>query len=368
MNNLINEKAKNIKKPENMGSYSKEDCIFLLKNINGLINEQGNEEREGYMKDGTHYSEMLPIESIPTKDYVDLFYSSLKGISNEISRCVAYISELIIRERGEDVILVSLARGGTPIGVLIKRYLKEKYNLDAPHYSVSIVRGKGFDENAIAYILNKHNTDNIQFVDGWTGKGAINKELNSSVKVFNDKYQVSLNPSLAVLADPSHSVEVCGTRKDFLIPSACLNATVSGLMSRTVQREDLIGKDDFHGAKYYTHLEEYDLSNYFVDEVSKHFKDYCEFKELVKGYVSNSGMKEVLKIKDMFGIEDINKIKPGVGETTRVLLRRVPWKILVNDMKNPDLKHILLLAKNKNVEIEVFKNMSYSCIGLIKEI
>lgn len=38
----------------------------------------------------------------------------------------------------------------------------------------------------------------------------------------------------------------------------------------------------------------------------------------------------------MYKISDVNLIKPGVGETTKVLLRRVPWMILVNDMDNPN--------------------------------
>ena len=46
---------------------------------------------------------------------------------------------------------------------------------------------------------------------------------------------------LAVLADPGVCAPILGTRDDFLIPSACLNSTVSGLVSRTVLRDDLIG-------------------------------------------------------------------------------------------------------------------------------
>ena len=45
-----------------------------------------------------------------------------------------------------------------------------------------------------------------------------------------------------------------GTREDYLIPSACLNSTVSGLVSRTVFNTDHIGPDDFHGAKFYAEL------------------------------------------------------------------------------------------------------------------
>ena len=34
-----------------------------------------------------------------------------------------------------------------------------------------------------------------------------------------------------------------------------------------------------------------------------------------------------------YDIKDINYIKPGIGEATRVLLRRVPWKLLINNNK-----------------------------------
>ena len=369
MNNKIKHRYEKIEKPNEIGSYSNSDCIFLLKNLNGKLEEQGNEEREGYMKDGSHYSEMLPIEYMPTDEYIDLFHKSLSEIGLRLAKYIAYVSEVIYKEKGEDVILVSLARAGSPIGVLIKRYLKLKYNINPPHYSISIIRGKGLDENALCYIIGKHNSNNLQFIDGWSGKGVIGEELKKSTNDFYQKYNIKLDNSLAVLADPSQSCEIFGTREDFLIPSACLNSTVSGLVSRTVEREDLIGDYDFHGAKHYEHWADIDLSNYFVDEISKYFDLSWVFdiNDLKRKEVFNSGIKEVLEIKKVFNIEDINKIKPGVGETTRVLLRRVPWKILVNDKNNEDLKHIMILAKEKNVEIEIYRDMTYSCVGLIKE-
>lgn len=78
------------------------------------------------------------------------------------------------------------------------------------------------------------------------------------------------------------------------------------------------------------------------------------------------GLENIKQIQQEFSIPDINHIKPGVGETTRVLLRRVPWKILVQDKNDPRLKHIMLLAKDRSVPIEEYKNMSYTCCGLIK--
>lgn len=49
-----------------------------------------------------------------------------------------------------------------------------------------------------------------------------------------------------------------------------------------------------------------------------------------------------------------------------MLLRRVPWKILVNDVDNPNLASILLLARDRGVPVEGYPDLTYSCCGLIK--
>jgi len=359
----------NIKEPSHIGSYSGEDVIFLLKDISGMIKEQSNEERERIIQNGGHYSEMLPIEYVPTEEYMDVFFKTLEDSKGKVAKAAAVVSELIYRKKGDRAVIVSLARAGTPIGILIKRYLEKKYNKVFPHYSISIIRGKGIDENAIKYILNHHNPEDIQFVDGWTGKGAINTVLNKAMKDFYDKYKIRISDKLAVLADPAYCVPLYGTREDFLIPSACLNSTVSGLVSRTVLRDDIIGKDDFHGAKFYREWEDRDLSNMFIDTITQCFEHINVDDEEIEKLdldVYNTGIRDVNEIKEKYGIDDINLIKPGVGETTRVLLRRVPWRILVDDINNPNLKHILILAQDRKVPVEVYKDMKYSCCGIIK--
>ncbi|MEK8170598.1 cysteine protease StiP domain-containing protein [Streptomyces sp. M19] len=46
---------------------------------------------------------------------------------------------------------------------------------------------------------------------------------------------------------------------------------MSGLISRTVLRADLVGPDDFHGAKFYRELADADVSRDFLDAVAAHF-------------------------------------------------------------------------------------------------
>jgi hypothetical protein len=271
------------------------------------------------------------------------------------------------------MVLVSLARAGTPIGVLIKRYLLERHDLDLPHFSISIIRGRGTDENAILYILKNYPDSKIQFIDGWTGKGAITSVLSQACTEFKAKYGYELDDDLAVLADPGHCVKTFGTREDFLIPSACLNSTVSGLVSRTVFRKDLIGENEFHGARFYEELWKEEVSNLFVDTIS------AEFKKLrrpqlgvensnVEARVTWQGLRTLKCIQEKFRINDINFIKPGIGETTRVLLRRLPEKILVDTLKNPNLKHILLLCEDKGVPVEEYPDLTYSCCGIVRQL
>jgi hypothetical protein len=356
------------------GSYKKEDVTFLLKDLSNIYIELSNEEREIAIQSGIHYSEMLPIEKAPSKQYLDLFYESVEAYKERLAIAVGVLAEGIIETKGKKVVLVSLARAGTPIGILIKRYLKFKYDFNVPHYSISIIRGKGIDENALNYITNHHSDVAIQFVDGWTGKGAISKELFQAINIYNQKHKKQISSSLAVLADPGHCASIYGTREDLLIPSSFLNSIVTGLISRTVLNQRFIGKEDFHGAKYYSELANEDVSSYFVKSICDQFinveqKIIEQYHLIEKNYEMPNwqGFEEVVRIQNEYKITNPNFIKPGIGETTRVLLRRIPWKILVKDMQAPQLSHILLLAKEKNVEIVEYPNMSYSCCGLIRE-
>lgn len=68
----------------------------------------------------------------------------------------------------------------------------------------------------------------------------------------------------------------------------------------------------------------------------------------------------------------INFIKPGIGEATRVLLRRIPWKIVVNrnSAGADELEHIHRLAEEKGVPYEISRVDlgSYKVCGLIKNL
>ena len=344
-------------------SYSDEDVILLLKDITGLVKPQPAEEREKLIQSGKHYSEMLPVEYIPTDQYIKVYNNALKNFAKPVANAVGILSDKIIENKGKEIVLVSLARAGVPVGILIKRYMKYKYKISVPHYSISIIRGRGIDDNAMKYLLGKYRPEQLLFVDGWIGKGAILNELKKDISAYK-----GVSSDIAVIADPANVTQLCGTHDDILIPSSCLNSTVSGLISRTFLRDDIIGKDDFHGAAYYGELTDSDLSYDFIETIEKEF--VMENVPYRKNMPEDKGIDEVKEIGRNFGINDINLIKPGIGETTRVLLRRLPWKILIDERYkgDPQLEHLVRLAQEKNVPIEYYQLAHYKCCGIIKKI
>lgn len=363
-------------------SYKKEDVILLLKDITGQVKPQPTEEREKLIQSGRHYSEMLPIEYVPTPKYMEVYENSLEVFAKINANAIEQLGDKVIEKKGKDVVLVSLARAGIPIGILLKHYIEKKYNIKTTHYSISIIRGRGIDKNAMNYMLKRHKPSQLLFVDGWIGKGAILRELQKDIAEFE-----GVSSDIAVVADPAGVTELCGTHEDILIPSSCLNSTVSGLISRTFLRSDIIKKDDFHGAVYYGELKDNDLSYEFINAIEKEF-DFSECNKTIGENSTNKknkkdtenkkskfkkyqyGLEEVQAIAKEYGIDDINLVKPGIGETTRVLLRRVPWRVLIDEKHKDDLelKHLIRLADEKNVPVVYHHLEHYKACGIIKKL
>ena len=344
-------------------SYRADEVSWLLKDLSEVALEAPVEEREeAVQQGGAHYAESLPIEYQPTAEYQRLFHAALRDSAARIAEAVATVTETVLaeRDRGRGVVLASLARAGTPVGILMRRWARHAHGLELPHYAVSIVRGRGIDTVALRHLAERHDPADVVFVDGWTGKGAITRELEAALA------GTGFDPAMAVLADPAHCVRTFGTREDFLIPSACLNSTVSGLVSRTVLRPGLIGPDDFHGAKFYRDLAGADVSAQFLDAVTACFPDVRpQPQDQADREPDWSGWAAVERISEEYGIHSVNLVKPGVGETTRVLLRRVPWRVLVRRGADAELGHVRLLAEQRGVPVEAVDDLPYSCVGLI---
>lgn len=270
-------------------TFNTEDCVYLLKDLTGIIKFTSFEDKERLISNGVNYSEMITEEEQLSNEICKIFEDSLQNNASELAYYVGVVAEQIYRRGEMNCIIVSLARAGSPIGAIIKRYIKFKYNVKLPHYSISIIRGRGIDKNALNFIRSKHPNGIINFVDAWTGKGSITRELHKAVIEYNREYSTNISYDLAVLADPAHLSTIAGTRKDICIPNACLNSTVSGLVSRTIV---LLCEGN--------NITEDDLELYVEQETSPvcySLKDVQQEKERIKQALEQCGGNKVSAAK-----------------------------------------------------------------------
>jgi hypothetical protein len=357
-------------------SYSPEDVQWLLTDISGATLEDSTPRREADIQSGRrHYSETLPFEYEPTDAYVAAYEAALATSTLAMAVAIKVLAQAIIAQREKGITLVSLARAGVPIGILLHRWLAMREGITAPHFAISIIRDRGIDVPALKYLLSTVSPESIQFVDGWTGKGVIAETLSEAVNEFQTSavgaaFQ-ALDAGLAVISDPLGVASIAATSTDLLIPSACLNSTVSGLISRTVLSADFIHPGMFHGAKFYRHLAGADRSVSFIDRITASFATAEDTDPLSVfdpvGSPVEPAAAEISRLMARYGVRDRNRIKPGIGETTRVLLRRIPELVVVRSNRIEDLAHVLVLARDRGIQVRVDDNMPFACIGVISD-
>lgn len=334
------------------GSYERDDVAWLLKDLSG---------------------EAVPAP--PEEEHQELFEEALSASAQRIAYAVGLVTEQVLARRGQDAVLVSLVRAGVPIGVLMRRWAQRVHGLDLPHYAISLVHGRGIDQTALAYLAAHHDPGRVMFVDGWSGTGAIARELAASVEKANATLHAHLaspfSPELAVLADPGRSVSVYGTREDYLIPSACLGSTASGLVSRPVLDDDRVGPNDFHGAVFQADLASADVSKKLIDTVAARFpivrtKVMLDIGARLGGDHTPTwaGWDAVEEAAEKFADGDLGVVEAGVGDTVRLLLHGEASAILVNPAGDAELGPVKKLAAARDVPLERISGQPYSCLGV----
>ncbi|WP_255355724.1 cysteine protease StiP domain-containing protein, partial [Frankia sp. CpI1-P] len=181
------------------GSYDPADVTFLLTDLSAVDLERPTEDREEAMQAGRHYSEDLPVEYQPDAGYLRLYHQALERSARRVALATGLVAELVRVTKPEPV-LVSIARAGTPVGILMRRWYGWRHGLDTPHHAISVIKDRGVDMNAVRYLTDRFDREAIQFVDGWTGKGVMTRVLSEAVA------GLGLDDTLAVLADPARCV------------------------------------------------------------------------------------------------------------------------------------------------------------------
>lgn len=354
------------------GSYAPDDVVFLLKQL--TMPDTPVALKEQLIQSGQkHYSELLSHETLPTEAYLQLFHQAMTLNQARLARHLLVLAAGIVATRLQGITLVSLMRAGTPMGVLLKRILARYFKMTVPHYSMSIIRDIGLDENALHYILKRHAPETLVFVDAWTGKGVIAGQLANSLAVFAERFAVSIPAELYVIADLSGDAAVAATSEDYLIPSCLLNATVSGLVSRSVYDRQQSAREDFHGCVYYDAFKTQDWSQYFVDTLLQQVDLQWQSSQTKRFPADKPNDRAATQqflheLALRYGLSHANYIKPGIGEATRVLLRRQPRLLLLQSAQAAATEHLRWLAASQAIPVEIIPQSPYQAIALIQEI
>lgn len=332
------------------GSYAAEDVQFLLRPVR--VRATAVEEKERLLQSGQkHYSEMISQESAPSAVHQALYERALIQNGPRMAAAVESLAlALNVACLTPEIVLVSLVRAGLPLGVLLRRALVARERI-VHHYAVSIIRDRGIDRVALEFIIRRHGAEAIVFVDGWTGKGAIAGEISRSLK--NDS-RFPVDPRLVVLADPCGRAWLSASNEDWLIPCGILGATVSGLVSRSIWPTD----DGLHGCVVYQHLHGQDVSRAFIEQIETQRK---ALSGVAPATFLSHGQRDALQalatgvVNDLasgYDITDINRIKPGIAEATRAVLRRVPERVLVRDRGDRDVQLLMHLTDRAGITVE----------------
>lgn len=355
------------------GSYRPEQTVFLLEPM--AMPNTPVEEKERLIQTGRrHYSEMITRELAPAAKYAALFRELTARHKRRLAGEINTLADLLAADSFEELTLVSLARAGTPIGALLQRAL-ELRGRPARHYSVSIILGRGIDQAALRHLLGPEGRapGSLRFIDGWTAKGSIGAELRTALAAWNSEPAArrwgEIPSRLHVVMDLGGTADVSATLDDYAIPCGILNATVSGLVSRTVLP---LGHDpaSFHGCVYYGELAADDLTQWFYDEIAAELPsappapaptptDTARRRAETRAFLD--------KVQRSWAVDNPNRIKPGVAEATRAVLRRNPERVFLRDPDQLDVAHLTLLAEERGLPVEVDPSLPFNAFTLIRK-
>ena len=199
--------------------------------------------------------------------------------------------------------------------------------------------------------------------------------MNKSITAYNHSRGTAIDNRLVVVADLAGCAGLAATADDYLIPSAILNATVSGLVSRTVLSDLYVGPGDFHACAFYAEKASEDLSRFFVDTITPlmlaaltdiSLSPVCDWDFATRNALKLISDQYLERTMNRYGLSDRNRVKPGIGESSRALLRRVPDQLIVRNPDAEDVQHLIALASTQGVPIEKDASLPYNAAVIIQ--
>jgi hypothetical protein len=163
----------------------------------------------------------------PEPDLPDWFWAQLaEQLVNDPLRAAAtaLAAQIAAWEPNfERLMMVSILRAGVPIADWLTQLLPGSQTV-----SMSLFVGLGIDSVALSTLQQAYPEHRLLFVDGWTGRGGVARELA----------KLNIAP-LATLLDPWGWADFSGTQTDLFCPTACFTGPTTLGFSRTFFTEPI---------------------------------------------------------------------------------------------------------------------------------
>jgi hypothetical protein len=353
------------------GSYAPDEVTFLLRRLRLVTTSL--EQREQKIQSGhSHYSEMIGPEDAPSRERLRLFRECLVTNGARMATDISTLADALAASAvGDELTIVSIARAGTPVGVLLLHRLRQTApHLRLAHYSISVIRDRGADLVALSWIMARHAPSSLRFVDGWTGKGTIANELRGSLSAWSEA-PADLHLGLWVPLDVCGVATFAASRQDYLIPSTLLGGTISGLVSRSVLPHG--EESQLHGCVSLDHLRRHDLSRWFIRRLTALMANIPQGSSPTPN--ASGGPTRyaearccLAEVLVRHGLTDPNRVKLGIGETVRVLLRRLPQVVCLSpDAREADAHMIRRLAALRAVPVDRVRGLAFDALAVIAQ-
>jgi len=304
-----------------------------------ILNEISENKMPGFLK---------KKECVPDKMTMNHFYSLMNHTINDISSAVLNSTKKLLKRFDENVVLISLLRGGLFAGVGIKESIKLITENKVPHYAISLIKNIGLDLKAIDFILKSHPGKTPVFIDGWVGRGELYNELKIECHRYSNSRRTNLEPNLTVIVDVFGLTPIYGTNQEIFMPESLFGSNISGLIGRT----GFISQDQFHFTRMYHEFAPFDLTQFYTSKLKK-----CLALKVdsIDGLVSEK--RKSINHKDLqdYLIEnhDLNSEDSywGAAECYRGLVRKRINELIIKDKKAYYAPALIYMANKKNIKI-----------------
>ncbi len=278
-----------------------------------------------------------PSPEPPLDDgFAGLLLRSIRARQELVAALVERLTQRVLTETDRAPLLLAILRAGVPVGHLLARRLERHYGEPVPLVAISLFQKLGWDDQALAQALALHPDRPIWFVDGWTSRGGVARELRSAhqrwCQAGRPDFTAGRGPRLAVLLDPRGQAQATASRQDLFIPSACFTAPETLGFSRSFATED--------GGMFRVYL--------FPPELQR--------PELVRAWTDIAQVRPAALPEER--VEDQEPLPPGwrlhINEVVRALINRDPQEIFLRaseDEARRTLAPVLHLCQLRGVPV-----------------